>query len=102
MRMIRNIFCTLGMLTLLTAGPAIAVTDGELDGEGHPHVGLLIFDVGGNPAWRCSGTLLSPTILLTAGHCTFGATGGRVWFEADEDEDFEEDDDDAMADDDDI
>ena len=74
------------MLTLLTAGPAIAVTDGELDGEGHPHVGLLIFDVGGNPAWRCSGTLLSPTILLTAGHCTFGATGGRVWFEADEDD----------------
>ena len=27
--------------------------------------------------------MLSPTILLTAGHCTDGASGGRVWFEAD-------------------
>lgn len=63
--------------------PANAVTDGSLDGEGHPHVGLLIFDIGGQPAWRCSGTLLSPTVLLTAGHCTDGATGGRVWFESD-------------------
>jgi len=26
---------------------------------------------------------LSPTILLTAGHCTDGTSGGRVWFEAD-------------------
>lgn len=65
------------------AGPAAAVTDGTPDGNGHPHVGLLIFDVDGAPAWRCSGTLLSPTVLLTAGHCTDGATGGRVWFEAD-------------------
>ncbi|MDX1506962.1 MAG: trypsin-like serine protease [Woeseiaceae bacterium] len=71
-------------VAILTAGPATAVTDGELDGEGHPHVGLLIFDFNGSPAWRCSGTLLSPTVLLTAGHCTDGATGGRVWFDADE------------------
>ena len=67
----------------LGAIPAVhAVTDGSPDGEGHPHVGLLIFDVGGAPAWRCSGTLLSPTVLLTAGHCTDGASGGRIWFES--------------------
>jgi hypothetical protein len=71
------------VLVLSTVGIASAITDGELDGEGHPHVGLLIFDIGGSPAWRCSGTLLSPTVLLTAGHCTFGATSGRVWFESD-------------------
>lgn len=70
-------------LAFQTMGIAHAVTDGSLDGNGHPHVGLLIFDVDGSPAWRCSGTLLSPTVLLTAGHCTDGTSGGRVWFEAD-------------------
>lgn len=84
MRMIRNITGVLGALVLLSAGPVMAVTDGELDGEAHPHVGLMIFDAGGGPSHRCSGTLISPTIMLTAGHCTFGTDGGRVWFNADE------------------
>lgn len=71
-------------LLLQTIGISSAVTDGALDGDnGHPHVGLLVFDVGGEPSHRCSGTLLSPTVLLTAGHCTDGTSGGRVWFEAD-------------------
>lgn len=71
------------MLLLATVVPASAVQFGELDGNAHPYVGLLVFDVGGNPAWRCSGTLLSPTVMLTAGHCTFGTSGGRVWFDSD-------------------
>ncbi len=71
------------MLLLATAMPASAVQFGEPDGNAHPHVGLLVFDVGGRPAWRCSGTLLSPTVMLTAGHCTYGTSGGRVWFDAD-------------------
>jgi hypothetical protein len=50
--------------------PAGAVTDGELDGNAHPYVVLLLMEVGGQPAFRCSGTLLSATVLLTAGHCT--------------------------------
>jgi V8-like Glu-specific endopeptidase len=80
-----KLFTFLSLLVLLftTMGTVLAVTDGELDGNGHPYVGLLIFDVNGRPAWRCSGTLLSPTVLLTAGHCTDGATSGRVWFESD-------------------
>ena len=75
-------------LALPYAGTANAVTDGVPDGEGHPFVGLLIFDAvrpdgTTGPYWRCSGTLLSSTVLLTAGHCTDGALGGRVWFESD-------------------
>lgn len=71
-------------------GGVSAITDGELDGDDHPHVVLLLMDVGGEPAFRCSGTLLSPTVLLTAGHCTSNYpdepyTGMRVFTESDVD-----------------
>ena len=66
--------------------PALAVTDGTLDGDGHPAVVLLLMEVDGQPAYRCSGTLLSATVLLTAGHCA-GApgefSGMRVFTESD-------------------
>jgi hypothetical protein len=71
------------VLAIGTVGIAGAITDGELDGEGHPYVGLMVADVNGVPSWRCSGTLISPTVFLTAGHCTFGATAARVWFYSD-------------------
>lgn len=51
--------------------PAAAITDGELDGNGHPYVGLMVAQTAeGAPLWRCSGTLLSATVYLTVGHCT--------------------------------
>ncbi len=63
---------------------ALAVTNGVPDGDNHPYVGLLVFDAApGQPAWRCSGSLISPTVVLTAGHCTDGAVAARVWFNAD-------------------
>jgi len=66
------------------AAPATAITDGTLDGDGHPYVGLMVAqDENGNPMWRCSGTLISPTLYLTAGHCTFGAAHVEIWFDAD-------------------
>jgi V8-like Glu-specific endopeptidase len=73
------------MLVFSTIGAASAVTDGELDGEGHPYVGLMVAqDEEGNPLWRCSGTLLSPTLLLTAGHCTEApAAHVEIWFDSD-------------------
>ena len=45
-------------------------------------------EIGGQPAFRCSGTLLSPTVVLTAGHCTNDFpdepySGMRVFTESD-------------------
>ena len=55
-------------LAIAMIAPAGAVTDGELDNDGHPQVVLLVADVG-DGGWRCSATMLSPTVVLTAGHC---------------------------------
>lgn len=73
------------MLVFSTIGVASAVTDGELDGEGHPYVGLMVAqDEDGNPLWRCSGTLIAPQLFLTAGHCTEPpAAHVEIWFDSD-------------------
>jgi len=67
--------------------PVGAVTDGEPDGNGHPFVGLMVAQTAaGAPLWRCSGTLISPTVFLTAGHCTEApAAHVEIWFAADVD-----------------
>ena len=72
-------------VAVLAAGTAaLAITNGVPDGDNHPYVGLLVFDAApGQPAWRCSGSLISPTVVLTAGHCTDGAVAARVWFNED-------------------
>jgi len=73
---------------LLFAMPLRAITDGELDGNRHPAVVLLLMEVDGQPKFRCSGTLLSPTVLLTAGHCAGEPgefSGMRVFTESDVD-----------------
>lgn len=57
-----------------SAGPAAAITGGEPDGNEHPNVGLILFyDSTGR--YRCTATLISPTVLLTAAHCTEGVVG---------------------------
>ncbi|MEU8263318.1 trypsin-like serine protease [Micromonospora sp. NPDC048999] len=57
-----------------TTAPAAAITGGEPDGNRHPNVGLIMFyDETGR--YRCSATLVSPTIILTAAHCTQGTLG---------------------------
>jgi hypothetical protein len=73
-------------LLLLTIGSVAAVTDGEPDGEGHPQVVLILMDVDDKPAFRCSGAMIAPTYVLTAGHCA-GAPGEfsgiRIFTESD-------------------
>lgn len=73
----------LAVSLVATASPAAAIRYGEPDDAEHPYVGLMIADDAEGPAWRCTGTLVSPTVYLTAGHCTFGAEAVRVWFEED-------------------
>jgi hypothetical protein len=75
-------------LVLGSVGIALAITNGEPDAGRHPYVGLLVFDVyvphvGDVPAWRCSGALIAPDVVLTAGHCTDGAAAARIWFDED-------------------
>lgn len=68
-------------LVLSLVGVAGAITNGVPDGNKHPYVGILIFDPPvGTARWRCTGALIAPTVVLTAGHCTDGAAAARVWF----------------------
>jgi hypothetical protein len=66
------------------ASTAGAITrGGTLDGDDHPYVGLMV-NIGPNgPVSRCSGTLISPTVYVTAGHCTEGAVRVEIWFDSD-------------------
>jgi len=74
------------VLVLSTIGVASAITNGQPDGDNHPYVGLVVFDVideNGDqvPSHRCSASLLTDTVVLTAGHCTDGTVAARIWFD---------------------
>jgi Trypsin len=71
----------------LLSTPAGAVQGGTPDGNGHPNVGLSVFYFHHVPLWRCSGTMVAPTVYLTAGHCTgvdpslgIAPDHAEVWF----------------------
>lgn len=98
------------LMLVSTAGPVGAITNGQPDGNVHPMVGELFFYVPdaidprfSDPgAWySCSGTLISPTVVVTAGHCTWaigldgvettstGGDGGNdIWINFNEEPDF--------------
>ena len=71
------------VLVMTSVQSAGAVTDGQLDGSGHPYVGLMLFQSTDGYMYTCSGTLLSATVFLTAGHCTSDALYPvYIWFDA--------------------
>lgn len=69
-------------LTASTVVPAAAIRYGSNDGNDHPYVGLMVaLAADGNPLWRCTGTLLSERVFLTAGHCVDApAAHIEIWF----------------------
>jgi hypothetical protein len=79
------------LLLLALVAPSGAITYGEPDAGEHPYVGLVAFYSTTTPSvagfiWRCSGTLIAPKVLLTAGHCTAPdgpdvPRSAQVWFD---------------------
>jgi len=88
----RKILATLAAAALLAvavAVPATAITKDFVQDFEHTFVGLIVFyDAEGEFSHRCTGELLAPTVVLTAGHCTDNEAGGvmasaRIWFRQD-------------------
>src|SRR5512134_2566134 len=61
-------------ITVVLAG---AITGGELDGNRHPNVAMIVF-YQPDGRFRCTATLVSPTVLVTAAHCTDGVRGKTI------------------------
>lgn len=72
MRRFTLLFATLAA-ALAVAAPAHAITFGTVDSTNRfPYVGAVIaeYNEPGTKEVLCSGTLVSPTVFVTAGHCT--------------------------------
>lgn len=74
-------------IVVATAAPVGAITKNYEPDFDHTFVGLIAFyDAAGEFQHRCTGELLAPTVVLTAGHCTDNGAGGvnataRIWFQ---------------------
>src|SRR3954469_13174975 len=69
---------------LIPAASASAITNGAPDGNGHPEVGALLAQQAyPDGTWaECTGTLISPTVFLTAAHCDEGVSRVAVTFDS--------------------
>src|SRR3954452_7600281 len=69
---------------LLPAASASAITNGAPDGNRHPEVGALLAQQAfSDGTWaECTGTLIAPTVFLTAAHCDEGVSRVAVTFDS--------------------
>jgi len=69
---------------LVLASGASAIVYGQPDGNRHPEVGALLAPHAySDGTWAtCSGTLISPTVFLTAAHCDWGLPRMAVTFDS--------------------
>jgi hypothetical protein len=67
---------------LTVVGTALAITNGQPDGNGHPEVGALLAQQAfSDGTWEeCTGTLIAPRVFLTAEHCDEGVSRVEVTF----------------------
>src|SRR5919107_2434389 len=72
MRRVVVVLATMALAILLAGGVAQAVINGEPDRgpKAHPYAGAYVAKIEGKFLPVCSGTLISPRVFLTAGHCT--------------------------------
>ena len=69
------------LLVSAFAATALAITYGQFDGNRHPQVGALVGEFSSGTYPYCSGTLISPTVFLTAAHCNLGTSRVYVTFD---------------------
>lgn len=77
---LRRALTVLGLTTAMVSGTALvagAITGGEADGTAHPNVAIIAY-YDANGRQRCTATLVSPTVLVTAAHCADGALGATA------------------------
>lgn len=72
--MIKPLSLLIAIASLIAPATALAIVNGSADGSAHPSVGMITVN---GYAW-CTGTLVTPTKVLSAAHCADVPAGALV------------------------